>query len=438
MKKSCWTILTVIGLLMPLCADDFEDFIQVCARTASNYKAAQRAPGTRFDMEFQSSLDQQRSLGRRIQQVIRKLRLGQDFNFPMLADEVERIYQGSKEKTGAKGSAKLQSHSDSPEYIYQILTEDIKALRKMEFTTEDGGSIKPSLETRRRLNEFRRLLDFFKKNYRQTIRTKKDDPTMQRIFQPRLMRMTALASELAGIARTRYPDTAPLHSIESEVAKLNQCYEAWKDLPPAIVKTKSKPGRKPKVIRPARLDGMNSPSALQTEINLCIRNINEQLILWEHSGFMSDDPIQENGEMNRSAGRGAVMSSRSHRKDYASMDQKSLNALLQKRRQEIIRSNTSLDGFDRDAERLFLLTLTRDQRRKYSDYLRDFQQQGYSSEQAARSAVLKIHTQIKMDSSMPSKKELLQVMSALDKEEERRREKNDVKLKLAPARTERE
>ena len=441
MKKSCWTILAVIGLLMPLCADDFEDFIQVCARTASNYKAAMRSPDTRFDREFQTSLDQQRSLGRRIQQVIRDLKLGQDFNFPMMADEVERIYQGTKQKTGAKGTSKLQAHSDSPDFIYQVLAEDIKALRKMEFTTEDGGSIKPSLETRRRLNEFRRLLDFFRKNYHKSIRQKKNDPTLQRIFQPRLMRMSALATELAAIARSRYPDAAPLHSIESEVARLNKCYEAWKDLPPTIVKTKSarsaKSGRKTKEIRPARIDGLNSAGALQAEINVCIRNINEQLISWEHSGFLSDDPILRKGE-NGSAGP-AAMASRSGRKvDYASMDQQSLNALLRKRRQEIIKSNTSMDGFDRDAERKYLLTLPRDHRRKYSDYLREFQEQGYSSEQAVRSAILKIHTQVRMESDPPSKKELIQILTALDKDEDRRLEKNDIKFKLEPARVERD
>ena len=435
MRKFCWIlVLLTAGMLMPVSGDDFEDLIQACAQISSNYNTAVRAKGTRFDKDFQIRLDHLKKLSRKNQQVIRSLGLGLDFNFPQIVLELERIYEGQKDKSGVKGSDKIHAHSDSPDGILQVLADDVKALRKMEFTTEDGGSIKTTLETRRKLLEFRRLVDFFRKYYMKISNRPNSDPSLQRIFHERLMRMGILAIELMETARRKYPDTASEHNLQQEVAQLTKSFEALLD-----VRTKAAGRSKNRKHRPTpsstkRLDGLNSTGAMLTEINFSFKNINQQLIRWEQSGFRSDDPISRSAKKTVSDPAEA-MEKESAKTDYDSLDPQQLNKLVQKRRQEIFRSNTSMDGFDREAEQKYLLTLPRDYRRKYSDYLREYQQQGYASGEATRNAILKIHTQMKMDSKVPAKRELVQILKALDKNEERRLEKNDIKFKLEPSRT---
>ena len=117
------------------------------------------------------------------------------------------------------------------------------------------------------------------------------------------------------------------------------------------------------------------------------------------------------------------------------MDQKQLNALLQQRRQAIFRSNRSMDGFDRDAERRYLMTLSRDQKRLYNDSVRDFQQQGYSAGQAARSAILKVHTKIQMENKPLPAREAIRILQTLDRDQKRRQDNNkdvDFKRENAP------
>ena len=117
------------------------------------------------------------------------------------------------------------------------------------------------------------------------------------------------------------------------------------------------------------------------------------------------------------------------------MDQKQLNTLLLQRRQEIFRSNRSMDGFDRDAERRYLMTLSREQKRLYNDFIRDFQQQGYTAGQAARSAILKVHTRIRMENKPLPAKDVIRILQALDRDQERRQENSkdiDFKRERAP------
>ena len=95
-----------------------------------------------------------------------------------------------------------------------------------------------------------------------------------------------------------------------------------------------------------------------------------------------------------------------------------------------------MDGFDRDAERQFVLSLSREDKRSYNEFLRSFQQQGHSSEQAVRNAVLKIQTRIQVEGKPLPAKEMIRILQALDKDQERRREKKDVEFKLESSRLE--
>ena len=441
MNRITMTILLAAGLIFTAAGDDFEDFIQVCARLSTNYNRGVQTKGTRFDKEYQANIEHMKTLSQKIQPVIRRLGIGQDIDFNMMASELEHIYLGNQNRSGVKGGEKLHAHSESPEGLLKVLTADVRALRKMEFTTDDGGSIKSSLETRRQLMEFRRLVDFFKQNYLKILKNpQKRDYSLERIFQVRMRRMSALSSSLMDIARKNNPNTQSKINLQNETSELMKNYEAWLELKQKNVSknvSKNRKGRRnPKNTK--RLDGLNTTTAVQTEINLSLRNINDQLAQWEHAGFKTDGFISKN-QKNRAddSDPASVMNKTDDKhKNYSAMSEKELNALLEQRRKEIIRSNRSMDGFDRDAERQFVLTLSREDKRSYNEFLRSFQQQGYSSEQAVRNAVLKIQTRIQMEGKPLPVKELIRILQALDKDQERRRERKDVEFKLESPRLE--
>ena len=444
MNRITMTILLAAGLMFAAAGDDFEDFIQVCARLSTNYNRGVQVKGTRFDKEYQANLEHMKTLSQKIQPVIRRLGIGQDIDFNLMATELEHIYLGNQNQSGVKGSEKLHAHSESPEGLLKVLTADVKALRKMEFTTDDGGSIKSSLETRRQLMEFRRLVDFFRQNYSRIVKNpQKKDYSLERLFQIRMRRMSALAASLMEIARRNNPNTQSKINLQKETSELMKNCEAWLELKQKSASksvsknisksiSKNRKGRRnPKQTK--RLDGLNTAAALQAEIYTSLRNINDQLSQWEHAGFKTDGFISKK-QTDDSDPATVMLKNENKNQNYSAMSEKELKTLLEQRRKEIIRSNRSMDGFDRDAERQFVLTLSREDKRTYNEYLRNFQQQGYSSEQAVRNAVLKIQTRLQLESKPLPAREMIRILQALDKDRERRREKKDVEFKLESSR----
>ena len=454
MKYCTMLIMLSAVCLMPLRAEEFEDLLQEGARVARNYNRAVAAPNTRDDKEFRSCLENMTRQSVLVQRVIRKLELGQDFNFPLLTNELERIYQEAQSRNKSSdglsgpslrprrmknssgrnrsrdhhtsGGGKIDAPSTSPEGLLKVLRDDVAALRKMGFTTQDGGSIKSSLETRRKLMEFKRLLEFFRKHCKAMLQAGQNrDASLERFFDIRMQRMTILSTILMETARKSNPDSQPRFNIQTETSLMLNRFHELRENP----QYRRSDGRAQH--RKNTLSETTSPTALWTEIDHSIRNINAQLIQWEHSGFQSDEPIRKTGKP--AAGKedpAAVLRQPARTDEYSSLDQKALAALLGKRRQAVIRSNSSMDGFDRDAERMFLLSLSSDQRRDYNNCLREFQQQGYSSGQAVRNAVLKTQTRLQMETTMLPAKEMIRILQAMDKEEAKRLEKNDLKFKL--------
>ena len=96
MNRIVMIILLAAGLFFPAAGDDFEDFIQVCARISTNYNRGIGAKGTRFDKEYKMNLEHLKTLSHKIQPVIRRLGIGQDIDFTLMALELEQIYLGNQ------------------------------------------------------------------------------------------------------------------------------------------------------------------------------------------------------------------------------------------------------------------------------------------------------------------------------------------------------
>lgn len=178
-----------------------------------------------------------------------------------------------------------------------------------------------------------------------------------------------------------------------------------------------------------RMDGQNSSDELYSEMNLCMRNINELLILWKQSGFLTDPPVRKKG-LPETDPAAPLKRESPGQKDYTAMNAQQLTALLNRRRQKIFRGNSSLDGFDRDSERMYMLSLSSGEKQLYRKYLQEYKDSGYQSGPAVRSAILKLHTYLQAQEKMLPVKELIHLHEALDREELRRKEKTDVQFKL--------
>ncbi len=372
------TLLCAVALaaFFPGFCDDFEDLIQASATIANNYNGAIDAPKTRFDQEYRAHLQNFKRLAGNVQAVIRNLNLGQDFNFPAIANELETIYTGNSGRTSKKQSPSHKEnlpYSSSPEGLLKALQFDINELRKMDFTTEDGGSIKASLETRRKLKEFERLYNFFRENA-MSLYKNQSDVSLQKIFDARASRMQALAIELSLLLRKDSPGSYQKYNLQEETETMIRSYNELTDAPDKSQNPKKRP------FKTNRLDGKNA-SALRTEMNVSIRRIREILIQLEQSGFESDPPLRRksSGGADSDDPAAALKKGGKNEVAYADMSRSKLVDELEKKRNEIFRGNTSMDGFDTQSERLYLITLSRDQKKLYNGYLKEFQDLGYSS-----------------------------------------------------------
>ena len=426
MKWIAGLFLLLICGMPYLAADDFEDLIHACARASENYNRAIRSDNTRYEQEYQANLNELRRLGRDVQQVIRRLNLGQDFNFPQLINELDSIYADRAGKNVRRDAPRFRSgnpHSESPQGIFEVLTFDVKALRNMDFTTDDGGSVKSSIETRRRLFEYERLYAFFRKYNRKVMKHPQKEASLKKVFDSRCRRMKQLAVELAEFARQRNPGSQSRYSLPQETGRMLDCFSR-------LAEQENEDRRNPRRYKKKkRMDGQNSSDELYSEMNLCMRNINELLILWKQSGFLTDPPVRKKG-LPETDPAAPLKRESPGQKDYTAMNAQQLTALLNRRRQKIFRGNSSLDGFDRDSERMYMLSLSSGEKQLYRKYLQEYKDSGYQSGPAVRSAILKLHTYLQTQEKMLPVKELIHLHEALDREELRRKEKTDVQFKL--------
>ena len=413
-------------------SDDFEDLIQVSATLASNYNGAVDAPDTRYDQEYRTHLRNFEQTAAKVQGVIRNLELGQDFNFPGIANELDIIYTGNSGRSKKRLTASKENipYSSSPEGILKMLQFDLTELRKMEFTTEDGGSIKASLETRRKLKEFDRLFNFFRANV-STLRKNSNDVSLRKFFNSRTARMKSLAFELNQLIRKGTPGAAMKYNLQEETEIMIRNFEELLEQENSLQKDlKKRKDSKPKT---KFLDGKSTPTATSTEMSVSIRRIRELIIQMEQSGFESDPPLRKKSSSEDAAKEDSAAALKKESKSsvsYESMSEEKLAGELVKRRNEIFRGNTSMDGFDPQSERMYLLTLSKEQKKLYSNYLREFQKLGYSSGLALRSAILKIHTKLKNEKEITPSDEIVKILERLDKEEKKNHEEQDVKFEM--------
>ena len=405
MRKIFFSLLTVF-LLPAVSADDFEDFEQAAAVVAANYNRAVDSHGTRFENSYRQHVISMCELAKKVQRVINRLKLGDDLNLVGISEEIRRIYEENNKdfKANKNKLKKMVGRSKDPSTLFKILAMDIRNLKTMRFTTENGGSIKESLETKRRLIAYDRILKFFMK-YQASYRKAKDDDSFMKLFDERMTALKKLGDALGIYMRARNPNARTRINIQAETdSMLKSFYESQ---------------QKKKTYTVKRAGGSTTVNAISSEMHFALQNIRAFLIELNNAGFETDPPLSSSGKKESS--ESAEASSSDNR--YENMSYAELTAELAKRRKEIYRSNTSMDGFDREALSAYLGTLSREQRRKYNKYLKEYLDSGYKNNQATRSAILQLHTQLISEKNTMTAKEMAAVLKRIDRQKKKKEEK---------------
>ena len=436
-KKNLLFYLVLVLCLCPFfrgIADEFEDYIQSCAIISKNFRTAVKARGSRYGQEYVMYLKTMLRQAEKIQQCIRHLQLGNDFDFSGLTREIEKIYYEDKNARIGKN----RSVSVDPSGILDVLRFDVEELHRMEFTSEEGGSINPSLERKRKLLEMSRLIRFFQK-FRFRVLRNNQDASLRNVFESRCRKMLPLAQELDLLIRRRHPGAASAaeYNLDREVRSLLICYEKMMDnarrqhsASSASRKKgsshRTRSGRK-KTSSVHRLRDSETPQALEQNTRIAIRNIHRTLAQLENANFLSDSPVKSAGGSLKNGSSPAdpaeVLRSRNAAPDYESRSAKELHTMLLALRKQILKGNTSMDGFDSVTERKYVQTLSREQTRIYREALKKLKDQGFEPEIAVRNAVLKTQLEISIARELPPKKELVRILERIRKEEIRSRGK---------------
>ncbi len=394
-------------------ADDFEDFEQAAATVASNYNRAVDSRGTRFETSYKQHVTNMCELAKKVQRSIDRLKLGGDLDLVWISEEIRQIYNENNKdfKSGQNKMKRMVGRSEDPSTLFRILAADMKTLKTMRFTTDNGGSIKNTLMGRRRLLAYDRILKFFIK-YQSTYRkAKDDDDSFRKLFDKRMTVLKNLAASLDSDLRRKNPNSAMNVKLAEETSIMLKNFEEL-----------YKSQKKKNTYTVKRAGSSTTVNALASEMHFAHQNIRKFLIELNNAGIETDSLTETPENAGTENGKDAD----SPEARYGKMSPDELAAELNRRRKEIYRSNTSMDGFDRDVLSEYLATLSREQKRDYNKYLREYREAGYKNNQATRSAILQLHTRLISEKNTMTSKEMTEALMRLDKIKKKENKELDI------------
>lgn len=235
-------------------------------------------------------------LAKKVQRVINRLKLGDDLNLVGISEEIRRIYEENNKdfKANKNKLKKMVGRSKDPSTLFKILAMDIRNLKTMRFTTENGGSIKESLETKRRLIAYDRILKFFMK-YQASYRKAKDDDSFMKLFDERMTALKKLGDALGIYMRARNPNARTRVNIQAETdSMLKSFYELHESQ------------QKKKTYTVKRAGGSTTVNAISSEMHFALQNIRAFLIELNNAGFETDPPLSSSGKKESSESAGGI------------------------------------------------------------------------------------------------------------------------------------
>ena len=407
-------IFSFLFVFLPLCrADVLDDFEVELAKVAQtgNYKNAVNAPESRFAGEYEKSLQHLVSLGRRLDKSVMDSLPGSSFAFQFLARSLVNIYTFNAEKMqhpenykkkqnrnrrsrSSKNKNDLKKIMQDPVPIFKLLLADMKSLRKIGFTEGGSSSVSGKSILAKDLLNFRLGLSTFTAFRGQYFR-KKTPEAFRKEFDRRLTALSHTARKLQDSLQRYGGKNAALEcNIARETSLILRTFEKYRK----------------HVLEGRRGSGKNTVSTYLREIRFSIQKIEGALSALSRAGLESAavSPRIIPGKRNRSA-------------SYGNMSQSALEKELLRKRALIYKGNALMDGVDKATLRKYLLTLTKEEKKIYERIRKERITNGYSTESATKTALLAVHSKMKIDAD---KKTLLSLLEKLEKEEEKEQQKD--------------
>lgn len=392
-----------VNCALPVIADDFEDFEESLATIAREYRrVVSVGRDTRIAKEYEEKIRNLQSLSIKIQKSIDTLGLGADFDFHTICKQMSAHYYAdlTDSKTVNTGNGTMSFFM----LMVRVLTYDIKELKKLEFSSADGGYYNPAFMEKLKLLEFDRTFRFCK-TYITDLDNFSEYDEYKKLYEKRLNRMKYLAADISDKLRGDNPEFSKKYNLIKEAKIFFECYDVlvsrhMKNL------SSSQLGRKSGRVSPVK----NSPGE---EFRYSCEKINSAINELYHSEY-STNPT-EKAKADKDAEAAAALESRtSSSKKFDNDSPAELARKLAEARERIYKSNNALVGIDSVVVSKYMTTLTDAQVKIFNDTVKKYTERGYAEDRAKSSALLEIHANLKNGQLKTSDKDAAAILLKLD------------------------
>ncbi len=413
---------------------EFEEYEDLLAEVKKNYRyAAKMDSNSRIAKEYQEKLRILEEKSLRLQSIIQRLGLGEDFNFTAYSRMVRSAYRERNTDDSKNSNRHKLERPVSYTFPILMMQRDIKELKRMNFSMENGGSYDSRLVPLRGLLEFERLLDYFMTSAK-TSSKRSEDSIWRDYFEKRLARMKILASEIGTkLARTN-PEIAREYAFPTET---NAMISNYFKMATSLSSGKSSGSRKGGMEEDAKNE-KEMISRLQDEILFSAKKLREGLLKLKEIGFELDplsgssgqqqgkspalDPMSTDEDLdeeeleNEKTEADSGDSDGQNSKELEKLSDKELNEKLLEIRESIYRKNNVMAGIDKNVLRFYLRYLGKTSKKRYEAIRKKYSERGYDSATAQSSAFFELHGMLKSGMIRDSRKDMLRLLRNYEKE----------------------
>lgn len=428
--------VAVASLLLPgsLKADYLDDFEKLFNDVSTNYGSAIDAgPDSRLATDYDKKLSDLSELADRIQNFIARLQID-EINLRADVSKLKEVFRQRLESKGKGQSKSMGMEGSSGRWFPTTkIKEDVKKLRDMGFTTDNGGSYQKKLAKQDGFDEFESLVS----QYARSVKEISDDPVngeWRLLFEKRLARMKVVASDIQVKLQRELPAKAKEYNFPSEVNFLDKFYKDMVVENDRIQSAKkagnnyggssnsnnnsnNNSANKNKVYDESsgRSKSVTNIERIMLDVKYTLSNIQKGVNDLKGLGFTLEGKLTREAKDKAS---GEASTEPEVDKDIAAMSASELNGAIQKERDRIYSANVSMSGVSPIVVKYYTKTLTKSQRERYQELVRKYQNRSYAGDEANGMAIRELHGFLKNAEVSETKADLARILEGVRKEKD--------------------
>ena len=200
--------ICVMFSALALSGGDFEDFERLAKDVSRQYSSAKGArESSSAEQDFKAKLKEFAALSSKMEEHMKKLSLGRDFEFNYYSKQLEAAFDKREVRNDFDKRGGTIHEIIDPEIMLDHLKHDIKMLKEMDFTVDENGvpSINEKWLDYREFLQYKRLFDFIASESK-SITKKAESYSWRKDFQSRLILFSEAGGALDTILRRNNPD----------------------------------------------------------------------------------------------------------------------------------------------------------------------------------------------------------------------------------------